>query len=173
MNGFFLRLGNLVHEDVDAIVNAANAALAGGGGVDGAIHAAGGPSILEECRRIGRCETGDAVLTGGGRLKARFVIHTVGPIWNGGESNEDERLRSCYRRSMAIAREHGMESIAFPSIATGAYRFPLERAARIAVETVLEELRNPPPRRAGFVLFDERTYAAYQATLSALGWVSS
>lgn len=133
--------GDITKLYVDAIVNAANPSLLGGGGVDGAIHRAAGPELLEECRKLNGCETGMAKITRGYRLPARFVIHTVGPVWHGGEQGEDKLLAACYRNSLRVAAEHGVRSIAFPSISTGAYGFPIRRAARIAMQTLAEVLR--------------------------------
>jgi O-acetyl-ADP-ribose deacetylase len=160
---FFLEEGDITRQETEAIVNAANSRLAGGGGVDGAIHRAGGPAIMEECRRIGQCPTGQAVLTTGGNLKARFVIHTVGPIYSGGNREEAQLLASAYRESLKLARTKGIRSLAFPSLSTGAYGYPLEEAAQIAVKTVADYIKgNPVFERVGFVLFGKQAYEAYR-----------
>ena len=158
--------GDITQQDTEAIVNAANTGLLGGGGVDGAIHRAGGPEILEECKAIrakqGGCPTGQAVITTGGRLKARYVIHTVGPVWSGGGKREEELLKSAYDSSLALAKERGIRSIAFPSISTGAYRFPVERAARIALSAVRDFLRGYSLSEVRFVLFSEKDLKVYE-----------
>ncbi|MGQ9779612.1 MAG: O-acetyl-ADP-ribose deacetylase [Bacillota bacterium] len=160
--------GDITAQATEAIVNAANPSLMGGGGVDGAIHRAGGPEILEECKKIvavrGPCRPGEAVLTGGGRLPARYVIHTVGPIWRGGKSGEEETLARCYRSCLRLAAEHGIRSISFPAISTGAYGFPIERAAPIALGTVAEELRKGglDLDEVRFVLFRPADLAVYE-----------
>ncbi|MBI1387946.1 MAG: O-acetyl-ADP-ribose deacetylase [bacterium] len=161
--------GDITHQDVNVIVNAANSSLLGGGGVDGAIHRAGGPEILRACRLLGGCETGDAKITPGGALKASHVIHAVGPVYHGGERGEAALLASCYRRSLEIAAEHGLESIAFPSISTGVYRYPVQEAAKIALSTVSEFLkRTTSIKLVRFVLFDAGTFNAYKDALKAL-----
>jgi O-acetyl-ADP-ribose deacetylase (regulator of RNase III) len=151
--------GDITRERVDAIVNAANTSLLGGGGVDGAIHRAGGPAILAECRLLGGCETGDAKATTAGELPARYVIHTVGPVWRGGDGGEAELLESCHRRSLDVARELGVRTVAFPAISCGLYGYPVERAAEVAVETVREAGDDFELIR--FVLFDEAAHAAF------------
>jgi O-acetyl-ADP-ribose deacetylase (regulator of RNase III) len=159
--------GDITAQDTDAIVNAANAGLAGGGGVDGAIHRAGGPSIMEACRAIGGCPAGGAVITPGGDLAARHVIHAVAPRWQGGGRGEAEHLESAYRRSLEVAEENDVASIAFPSLGTGAYRYPVDEAARIALDTVCRHLEGGTKLRdVRFVLFDAATYDAYQQALS-------
>jgi O-acetyl-ADP-ribose deacetylase (regulator of RNase III) len=165
--------GDLTQQPVDAIVNAANSSLMGGGGVDGAIHRAGGPAILEECRRIvverGRLPPGQAVITTGGQLPARFVIHTVGPVWRGGGSGEAETLASAYRASLALALQHGLKTVAFPAISTGAYGYPVEQAAATALRTVHSFLKSGVElEEVRFVLYDEATYAAYETVLKTL-----
>ena len=158
--------GDITKQEVDAIVNAANESLLGGGGVDGAIHRAGGPAILAESRLLGGCETGDAKATTAGNLPARHVIHTVGPVWQGGDANEDELLASCHRRSLEVAAELGSWTIAFPAISTGVYRFPVERAARIALATTAAELeRHPDIQEVRFVLFSDEHLRAFQQHL--------
>lgn len=148
---------------VDAIVNAANTTLLGGGGVDGAIHRAAGKELLEECKTLGGCATGDAKITKGYQLPAKYVIHAVGPVWRGGQHNEDELLASCYKKSMQIAFEKQLKSIAFPNISTGVYGFPKERAAKIVYQTITEICQIAPyPIDIYFVIFDDENYAIYQ-----------
>jgi O-acetyl-ADP-ribose deacetylase len=149
--------GDLTEQEVDAIVNAANSSLLGGGGVDGAIHRAGGPEILAECRTLGGCDTGDAKPTTGGRLPARWVIHTVGPVWRGGGEGEAELLASCHRRSLEVARELGARTVAFPAISTGVYGYPVELAADVAVDAV----RGHDLDLVRFVLFGDDAYEAF------------
>lgn len=160
--------GDITRFSGDAIVNAANEALLGGGGVDGAIHRAAGPLLLEECRTIGGCPTGEARLTRGYDLPARHVIHTVGPVWHGGESGEDRLLESCYRSVLAIARDNALRTIAFPAISTGVYRFPLARATAIAVGTVADELRRTSDTRVTFVCFNDEALETYRTELARL-----
>jgi len=151
--------------DVDAIVNAANKSLLGGGGVDGAIHRAAGPQLLAECRTLGGCPTGEARITRGYNLPARYVLHTVGPVWHGGDHHEDRLLANCYRNSLQLAIGHDLQSIAFPSISTGAYRFPLERACRIALQTTLDTLTiDCSLKRVVFTCFSDHDLQVYQQT---------
>jgi len=158
--------GDITKQAVDAIVNAANSSLLGGGGVDGAIHRAGGPAIVEESRLLGGCETGDAKATTAGDLPARHVIHTVGPVWQGGDAGEDELLASCHRRSLEVAVELGSRTVAFPAISTGIYRFPVERAARIALATTAAELeRHPAIQEVRFVLFSDEHLQVFKQHL--------
>ena len=165
-----LRQGDITKENVDAIVNAANSSLLGGGGVDGAIHRAGGPAILEECRAIrnrqGGCATGQAVITTGGKLPAKYVIHTVGPVWQDGRHNEETLLANAYSNSLKLAAQHEIQTIAFPNISTGIYGFPKDKAAAIAVRTVTDFLAaNPLPQEVTFVCFDSENYGLYAAIL--------
>jgi O-acetyl-ADP-ribose deacetylase (regulator of RNase III) len=158
--------GDITTQQVDAIVNAANSSLLGGGGVDGAIHRAGGPAILEECRRLGGCKTGEAKATTAGRLPAKYVIHAVGPVWRGGDDGEDGLLASCHRAAIAVAAELGCRTMAFPAISTGIYGFPLDRAARIALTTTADELeRHGEIECVLFVLHGRNAYEAFAAGL--------
>lgn len=164
--------GDITKVEVDAIVNAANTSLLGGGGVDGAIHLAGGPAILEECRKIrarqGGCSVGEAVITTAGNLPAKYVIHTVGPVWNGGNNNEEELLRNAYHNSLLLAVEYKLETIAFPNISTGVYHFPKPLAAEIAVITVKEFMStNKGIKKVIFVCFDEENYLLYDELLKS------
>jgi len=170
---------DITHVETDAIVNAANSSLMGGGGVDGAIHRAAGPGLLEECLRIaeerrgvsnGPCPPGDAVITGPGRLPCKKVIHTVGPIWRGGGSGEAELLASCYRKSLLLAESSGLKSVAFPNISTGVYGYPKDRAARVAVEAVRETLvETPGIEQVVFVCFDEENFRLYEGIMKNEG----
>lgn len=165
--------GDITKRTTDAIVNAANSSLMGGGGVDGAIHRAGGPAILEECKGIvsrqGRLPTGRAVITTGGNLAARHVIHTVGPVWRGGTQGERELLASAYRESLKVAVENGLSTVSFPSISTGAYGYPVEEAAEVALTAVIDYVRNATAlREVTFVLFDSRTLSCYARALKRL-----
>lgn len=162
--------GDITEQDVDAIVDAANCSLLGGGGVDGAIHRAAGPELLAECRTLHGCETGKAKITKGYRLKARYIIHTPGPVWHGGGHGEKALLASCYRSCMALAAENGCKTVDFPSISTGVYHFPLEKASKIAVDTITACLEEYPAiERVRMVCFNQHTQRFYQAALEARG----
>jgi O-acetyl-ADP-ribose deacetylase len=161
--------GDITTLKVDAIVNAANESLLGGGGVDGAIHAAAGPDLLDECRKVGPCPTGEARLTGGYNLPAKYVIHTVGPVWRGGTHGEDELLASCYRHSLSLALRHHVKTIAFPAISTGAFGFPLQRAATIAANETERFLRSEgKPEKVYFVCFEPQAFDVYSKSVRAI-----
>ncbi len=173
--GIKLLIGDIVEQKTDAIVNAANSRLMGGGGVDGAIHRAGGPKIMEECKKIRKNEypnglpTGKAVMTTGGKLDARFVIHTVGPIWKGGEFGEEEKLSEAYKSSLRLAQSKGLRSISFPSVSTGAYGFPVDIASELAIKTVTNYLKKHDGfNEVRFVVFSEYDYSVYRNTLDKL-----
>lgn len=159
--------GDITKLSVDAIVNAANRTLLGGGGVDGAIHRAAGPMLLEECKKLGGCETGEAKITKGYNLPSKYVIHTVGPVWYGGKSNEEEKLRSCYRKSLELALKYEIKTIAFPSISTGAYGYPIEKAVKAVLSEVkiFLEKNNGKIEEIVFVLFSEKDFEIYQAEI--------
>src|SRR5262249_45557228 len=168
-----LKQGDITREEVDAIVNAANSSLLGGGGVDGAIHRAGGPRILEECRAVrarqGGCRTGEAVITGAGHLRARYVVHTVGPVWHGGNADEPALLASAYRNSLVLAAAHGARTIAFPALSTGIYGYPPDLAAPVALGVARDyALAQPTFSEIRFVLFSEGSFATFAAALRAL-----
>lgn len=161
--------GDITKQTVDAIVNAANCSLLGGGGVDGAIHRAAGPELLSECRTLGGCKTGEAKITKGYKLPARFVIHTPGPVWHGGNNGEADKLRSCYRNCLVLASDNGCKTVDFPSISTGVYHFPLEKASEIAIKTISEYLfEHPEIERVRMVCFDEHTKGFYEKALEKL-----
>jgi O-acetyl-ADP-ribose deacetylase (regulator of RNase III) len=169
LNRLLVVEGDITEQDVDAIVNAANTSLLGGGGVDGAIHRRAGPELLTECRTLGGCPTGQAKITKGYRLPARHVIHTVGPVWHGGRSGEDQLLASCYRNCLALVEQHRLRSIAFPSISTGAYSFPVDRASRIAVAEIAAFLgTNTSVEKVVVVCFGKHVYDCYQAAIQVL-----
>jgi O-acetyl-ADP-ribose deacetylase (regulator of RNase III) len=161
--------GDITKQATQAIVNAANRSLLGGGGVDGAIHRAGGPAILAECKKLGGCDTGDAKITTGGKLPAAFVIHTVGPVWHGGRSREAELLASAYRRSLEVAEANRVTSLSFPSISTGVYRFPLDRASKIAIGTVVDYMKGDTKiKEVDFVLFSDSDFKVYEHTIKEI-----
>jgi len=162
-----LHQGDVTQQEVDAIVNAANTTLLGGGGVDGAIHRAAGPELLAACRKLGGCATGDAKATPGFRLPAKWIFHAVGPVWHGGEHQEDELLAGCYRRSLELAAAHQVRSIAFPAISTGVYHFPPDRAARIAIDTVKAHVESSGVEVVNFVCFNDTTLQIYTEMLAA------
>lgn len=168
-----IKKGDITQETVDVIVNAANSGLMGGGGVDGAIHRVGGPTILEECQRIrserGHCSTGEAVMTNAGQLKAKKIVHAVGPVWYGGKYHEPELLKSAYESSLLLARKANAKSIAFPSISTGVYNYPIEDAAKIALSTVIDFVKeNPGIDEVRFILFSDHDFHVYQETVNEL-----
>lgn len=164
--------GDITLQETEAIVNAANTSLLGGGGVDGAIHRAGGPKILEECKKIrakqGGCPTGEAVITSGGNMATGYVIHTVGPVWSGGNRDEEQLLRNAYYNSLNLAKENSIKSISFPSISTGVYRFPIDKAAKIAITTVKEFIQEYNFAEVRFVLFSERDLQVYEEALKGI-----
>jgi O-acetyl-ADP-ribose deacetylase (regulator of RNase III) len=168
-----LTVGDITKQKTDAIVNAANSSLMGGGGVDGAIHRAGGPKILEECMKIsekqGGCDTGEAVITTGGNLPAKYVIHTVGPIWGGGNRREPELLANCYKNSLKLTVENGIKTISFPSISTGAYGYPIDQAANVALKAVIGFLKKDDSlEEVVFVLFNDMSYKNYESSLKSI-----
>ncbi|MCX7770320.1 MAG: O-acetyl-ADP-ribose deacetylase [Proteobacteria bacterium] len=164
-----LKIGDITEEEVDAIVNAANPTLLGGGGVDGAIHAKGGPKILEECKKIGGCKPGEAVITTGGNLKAKYVIHTVGPIWHGGSNGEEEILKRAYINSLKIAKHNKVKTISFPSISTGAYGYPVELASKVALSSIIDFIKGDDFfEEVRMVLFKEKDYHVYLRALESL-----
>jgi O-acetyl-ADP-ribose deacetylase (regulator of RNase III) len=167
MGRITLHLGDITTDDeADAIVNAANSSLLGGGGVDAAIHRAAGPQLLEECRPLGGCETGDAKITSGGRLSAQYVVHAVGPVWHGGDEGEPELLAACYSKAIELAAQHGCRRVAFPAISAGAYRYPLNDAASIAIDATREAMaEHATIEEARFWLFDRKTLRAFEDAL--------
>ena len=169
MGHITLHLGDITKDsEADAVVNAANASLLGGGGVDGAIHRAAGPGLLEECRLLGGCETGDAKITSGGRLAARHVIHAVGPVWRGGHEREPDVLASCYRRAIELAEQHDCRRVALPAISAGVYRYPLQLAAAVAIDATTQALgEHPGVEEARFWLYDQRVFDAFEHALGA------